>query len=587
MYQSTTASPTTASPLPFSARWPLCPENHLRIACAQAIGPLTQVSPRVSALPDGEQWDLVRGPDARAGPYVAGPGDQNARGLIAELCPPQVHIWTVRDPARIASLLALGVDGIMTDHLDESLRTVLTERGRGLTIRGRGLSAEAEERSADAADRRREQHGWYFYDFASSVYSTSVLTVFLGPYLTSVARSAADADGFVHPLGIPLRAGSVFAYTVSVSVIVAVVVMPLVGAVADRTGRKKPLLAASAYLGAAATTGMFFLNGDRYLLGALLLIVANSSLAVSMVLYNAYLPQIADPDERDSVSSRGWAFGYSAGAFVLVLNLALYTGHDTFGVSQSTAVRICLASAGVWWGSFTLIPLSLLRDRQLTAGGRRGTVGSGWRQLLATLRDMRKYPLTLAFLLAYLVYNDGIQTVISQASVYGSEELDLGQTTLITAILLVQVLAVAGALGMGRLARKYGAQQIVLGSLGLWALILCATYFLPAGTPLWFFLLAAAIGAVLGGSQALSRSLFSHLVPPGKEAAYFSAYEMSDRGLSWLGPLVFGLTYQLTGSYREAIISLVIFFILGFLLLARVPVRKAVAAVGNAVPEQI
>ncbi|WP_328539898.1 MFS transporter [Streptomyces sp. NBC_00344] len=449
------------------------------------------------------------------------------------------------------------------------------------------MSAGTAERAAGAADRRREQHGWYFYDFACSVYSTSVLTVFLGPYLTSVAKSAADAGGFVHPLGIPLRAGSVFAYSVSASVVAAVVVMPLVGAAADRTGRKKPLLAASAYIGAAATAGMFFLNGDRYLLGALLLIVANSALAVSMVLYNAYLPQIAEPGERDTVSSRGWAFGYTAGAFVLVLNLVLYTGHDSFGVSQSTAVRICLASAGVWWGAFTVIPLRRLRDRRVAAGGGRGAVGAGWRQLMATLRDMRRYPLTLSFLLAYLVYNDGIQTVISQASVYGSEELGLGQTTLITAILLVQVLAVAGALGMGRLARTHGAKRTVLGSLAVWTLILCVGYFLPPGRPFLFFLLAAAIGTVLGGSQALSRSLFSHLVPPGKEAEYFSAYEMSDRGLSWLGPLIFGLAYQLTGDYRDAIASLVIFFVLGFLLLARVPVKDAVTAAGNAVPDRI
>ncbi|MFJ1828812.1 MFS transporter, partial [Streptomyces sp. NPDC088178] len=220
--------------------------------------------------------------------------------------------------------------------------------------------------SADAASRRREQRGWYFYDFACSVYSTSVLTVFLGPYLTSVAKAAADADGFVHPLGIPVRAGSLFAYAVSVSVVVAVIVMPVVGAAADRTGRKKPLLAAAAYVGAAATTGMFFLDGHRYLLGAFLLIVANASISVSMVLYNAYLPQIAEPDERDAVSSRGWAFGYTSGAFVLVLNLVLYTGHDSFGLSESDAVRICLASAGVWWGAFTIVPLRRLRDRRVT-----------------------------------------------------------------------------------------------------------------------------------------------------------------------------------------------------------------------------
>ncbi|MFE4254575.1 MFS transporter [Streptomyces sp. NPDC056910] len=448
-------------------------------------------------------------------------------------------------------------------------------------------TVRAEPADDEAAQRRREQRGWYFYDWACSVYSTSVLTVFLGPYLTAVAKSAADADGFVHPLGIPVRAGAFFAYTVSASVIISILVMPLAGAAADRTGRKKPLLAVSAYLGAAATAGMFFLDGDRYLLGGFLLVVANASLAVSMVLYNSYLPQIAPPEERDAVSSRGWAFGYASGALVLVANLVLYSGHDSFGVSESTAVRICLASAGVWWGAFTLVPLRCLRDRRTAPAGDEAATVPGWRQLASTVRDMRRRPLTLSFLLAYLVYNDGIQTVISQASVYGSEELGLDQSTLIVAVLLVQVLAVAGALAMGRLARTYGAKNTILGSLIAWTVTIGAGYFLPSGAPVWFFALAAGIGLVLGGTQALSRSLFSHLVPAGKEAEYYSAYEMSDRGMSWLGPLVFGLAYQLTGSYRDAIVSLVAFFMIGFVLLARVPVRQAVRDAGNPVPTRI
>ncbi|MFJ8821841.1 MFS transporter [Streptomyces sp. NPDC102467] len=435
------------------------------------------------------------------------------------------------------------------------------------------------------ADRKREQRGWYFYDWACSVYSTSVLTVFLGPYLTSVAKAAADADGFVHPLGIPVRAGSFFAYTVSLSVILSLFVMPLAGAAADRTGRKKPLLAMAAYVGAAATAGMFFLDGERYLLGGALLVVANSSLAVSMVLYNSYLPQIAPVEERDAVSSRGWAFGYASGALVLLANLWLYTSHDTFGVSESTAVRICLASAGVWWGAFTVVPLRRLRDRRSTHTP--GAAAPGLRHFVATVKDMRRYPLTLSFLLAYLVYNDGVQTVISQASVYGSEELRLDQSALIMAVLLVQILAVVGALAMGRLARAYGAKRTILGSLVAWAVTIGAGFFLPTGSPNWFFALAVGIGLVLGGTQALSRSLFSHLVPAGKEAEYFSAYEMSDRGMSWLGPLVFGLAYQLTGSYRDAIVSLVVFFLIGFVLLARVPVRQAVRDAGNPVPTRI
>ncbi|MDJ1131350.1 MFS transporter [Streptomyces iconiensis] len=438
-------------------------------------------------------------------------------------------------------------------------------------------------------ERRREQRGWYFYDWANSVFSTSVLTVFLGPYLTQVTKAAADADGFVHPLGIPVRAGSFFPYAVSASVLLSVLVMPLAAAVADRTGRKKPMLGAAAYTGAAATSAMFFLEGDRYLLGGALLVVANVCFAVAAVLYNAFLPQIAPPNERDAVSSRGWAFGYASGALVLLVNLGLFLGHDALGVEESTAVRICLASAGLWWAVFTVIPLLRLRDRPVAAhgGGAHGSFGEGFRQLGTTLRELRRYPLTLLFLVAYLLYNDGVQTVITQASVYGSEGLGLDQTTLIGAILLVQVLAVAGALLMGRLAQTYGAKRTILGSLVAWTATVGAGYFLPYGQPGWFYALAVGIGLVLGGSQALSRSLFSHLVPAGKEAEYFALYEVSDRGTSWLGPLLFGLTYQLTGDYRNAILSLVLFFALGFLLLLRVPVGRAAAAVGNVPPGRI
>ncbi|WP_229376477.1 MFS transporter [Streptomyces spirodelae] len=452
-------------------------------------------------------------------------------------------------------------------------------------------SASPGELAAPGRERRREQRGWYFYDWANSVFSTSVLTVFLGPYLTEVTKSAADADGYVHPMGIPVRAGSFFPYAVSASVLLSVLVMPLAAAFADRTGRKKPLLGAAAYLGAGATTGMYFLDGDRYLLGGVLLVVANVSFAVSIVLYHAFLPQIAAPEERDRVSAHGWAFGYASGALVLVANLGLFLGHEALGVAESTAVRICLASAGLWWGIFTVVPLLRLRERPAVAhsadGAARAGLGQGFRQLAGTLRQLRRYPLTLMFLLAYLLYNDGIQTVITQASVYGSEGLGLDQTTLIGAILLVQILAVAGALLLGRLAARYGAKRTILGSLVAWTATVGAGYFLPREDPVWFYALAVGIGLVLGGSQALSRSLFSHLVPAGKEAEYFALYEISDRGTSWLGPLVFGLTYQLTGEYRSAILSLVVFFALGFALLLRVPVRRAAAAVGNVAPGRI
>ncbi|MDQ3942165.1 MAG: MFS transporter, partial [Actinomycetota bacterium] len=188
---------------------------------------------------------------------------------------------------------------------------------------------------------------------------------------------------------------------------------------------------------------------------------------------------------------------------------------------------------------------------------------------------------------AYLFYNDGIQSVILLSAVYGVSELEFEQSTIIVAILMVQFVAFAGALALGRLARAFGAKRVVLGSLVLWTLVVAAAYSLEEGATAQFFALAAFIGFVLGGSQALSRSLYSQMIPRGKEAEYFSLYEISERGTSWLGAVTFGTVNQLTGSYRAAILSLVVFFVVGFALLAAVNVRRAIAEAGNPPPERV
>ncbi|HEX2075595.1 MAG TPA: MFS transporter [Geodermatophilus sp.] len=439
---------------------------------------------------------------------------------------------------------------------------------------------------------RRERFGWYSYDWAMSVFNTSVTTVFLAPYLTAIAEAAAGADGRVHPLGISVPAGSYFGYVLSLSVLLQVLVLPLTGAIADRSGHKRQLLAGFATLGSLCTMAMFFVADERYLLGAGLFVVANLCFGAATVVYYSWLPDLASPDERDAVSSRGWAFGYLGGASLLAGNLALVTVHESLGLTQGEAVRICLASAGIWWAGFTVVSVSLLRNRRPRvvepgAGASAGALSGGFRQLGATLRDLRRYPLTLWFLGAYLLFNDGVQTIIGVSAQYGAEQLQLSQTTLVSAILLVQVVAFAGALVLGRMAARIGAKRTVLGALVVWTGVLVAAYFLEAGAAVQFYGLAVVIGFVMGGTQALSRSLFSQLIPPGKEAEYFGFYEISDRGTSWLGPFLFALTYQLTGSYRYAIFSLVFFFVAGGLLLARLNMRRAIVAAGNTPPERL
>lgn len=438
-------------------------------------------------------------------------------------------------------------------------------------------------------DDRREQVGWYFYDWANSAFSTTVVSVFLGPYLTSVAENAADARGLIYPLGIPVAAGSFFAYMISLSVFLQIFFLPILGAIADFSQAKKGMLAFFAYIGAIATMGLYFVQGSNYLLGGLLFLIANLAFGASVVFYNAFLPEIASPQRRDAVSSQAWALGYLGGGILLVANLVLFNSRESLGIPTDVAVRVSLVSAGLWWAIFTVIPLLALKTRRPTRSLPTGAsyITAGFRQLGHTIREMRRYPQTLLFLAAYLLYNDGIQAVISLSSQFGSEELGLDQSVLISAILLVQFVAFFGALGFGLLARRIGAKRAILLSLVIWTGAVIYSYFMPAGVPAQFFLLAGIIAVVLGGSQALSRSVFSLMIPKGQEAEYFSLYEVSERGTSWLAPLLFGLAYQNTGSYRIAIVSLMVFFIVGFAVLTIVNIRKAAEDVGNAAPVRV
>lgn len=432
---------------------------------------------------------------------------------------------------------------------------------------------------------RREQWGWYFYDWANSAFSTTVVTLFLGPYLTALAKAAADTDGFIHPLGIKVDPRSYWSYLVSLSVASQVVLLPLLGAVADYGRRKKQFLAITTYLGAFSTMAMFFASGADYLLGGALFLVANLTFGGAVVLANAFLPDIAPPEQRDAVSSKGWGLGYLGGGLMLALNLALFARHEALGLSEAMAVRLSLFGAGAWWGGFALITFARLRSRGAARPLPEGESvwGVGFRQLFHTLKGMRAYPQTLLFLVAYLVYNDAIQTVIALAGQFGADELKMPMSQLTLAILMVQFVAFGGALAFNWLAARIGAKHAVMLALVIWTLTLVYIYLLLRTVP-QFFAMAAMVALVMGGSQALSRSLYSLMIPRGREAEYFSIYEISDKGTSWLGPLIFGLALQYTGSYRTAILSLVVFFVAGLLLLARVDVRRAAAEAGNQAP---
>ncbi|QSB17228.1 MFS transporter [Natronosporangium hydrolyticum] len=439
---------------------------------------------------------------------------------------------------------------------------------------------------------RRERAGWICYDWANQAFITTVVTVFLGPYLTAIADQAArcpvgepDCTGRISIGFLEILPGQLFPYLISASAILTIVVLPLVGAIADRSPYKRELLAFFAYLGAGATMGMFFLVDDRWLLGAVLFLIANVAFGASIVVYNSYLPQLAGPDERDQLSSTGWAVAYIGGGILLAVNLAALLMRDQFGLSEADVVRYNIVSAGIWWAAFTTVPMVTLRNRPPLAGPpQRFLLTDGFVQLWHTLKGLRKYPLTLLFLVAYLIYSDGVSAVIALSATYGSAELRLSADHLVMTILVVQFVAFFGALAMGRIAARVGARKTVLGGLVGWSLIVSAAYFLPPGQLPPFLALGVAIGLVLGGTQALSRSLFSQLIPKGKEGEYFGIYEITDKATSWLAPLLFGLALGATESYRVAILSVIAFFVVGFVLLLLVPMRRAIIAAGNTPP---
>jgi MFS transporter, UMF1 family len=436
--------------------------------------------------------------------------------------------------------------------------------------------------------RRKEQRAWYWYDWANSAFATTIAGVLFAPYLIAIAEEAA-VDDRISVLGLSVAPGALPSFVITASTLLSALALPVIGAMADRTARKKELLAGFAWSGAAFASLLFLVTGDNWELGAVAFLVANFLFGASTVVNDSILIFIADEDERDRVSSRGWAFGYAGGGLLLALNFGLVTFHEALGMGEGLAVRISMLSAALWWAGFTWIPYLRLRHHEPrhVAEVEGGLLRQSFGQLATTLRHLRGYPVTLTFLLAYLFFNDGIQTVIASASTFGIEELGFETGTVLATYLLVQFVAVFGALGFGRLAERYAAKPVILGGLVMWMAIVTVALVVPDGELVPFLLLGVAIGIVLGGTQALARSYFSLLIPRGFEAEYFSFYHAMERGTSWFGTLVFGLVYQLTDSYRPAIFALIAFFLVGGVLLVKVDTARGIREAGNAPPKTV
>jgi len=441
----------------------------------------------------------------------------------------------------------------------------------------------------------REVFGWKMYDWANSAFSTTIVGALFGPYLTEITQRVVGENGTVLSLGPfgEITSKSYFPTCVSVAVFLQIFLLPILGSIADYSNLKKKMMALFCYIAVAATCLMYFVDGRLYWLGGLLFIVANLGFGAAVVFYNGFLNDITTEDQRDKVSSRGFAYGYLGGGLLLALNFLLVKSAPRLGMDPFMAVRLSFLSAGLWWGGFGLISFATLRTRaaekSLPAGKTYLTIG--FSELGRTFRELARLRHTLKYLIGYLFFNDGIQTVISMASVFMAQELftarglKTDQSFLLLIFLMVQFVAIFGALFFERLAYAINTKNAIMVSLVLWAAVVIYGYgFLQTTNQAWF--MAAVIAIVLGGSQALSRSLFSRMIPAGREASFFGIYEVSERGTSWMGPLVFGAVVAATNSYRQALLSLIIFFVVGAIVLYLTDTDKAIHEAGNLLPTE-
>lgn|ERR1035437_7571169 len=452
------------------------------------------------------------------------------------------------------------------------------------------------KRSGTERNDPKEVFGWIMYDWANSVFSTTVLGVLIGDYITTLAQSAVGENGVVISLGgyDLVTAKSLFAYSIGLSVFLQVFFLPVLGAIADYTHLKKTLMEFFCFLGAIAACLLFFVEGNLYLLGCAFVIVANLGFGASIVFYNSYLNDITTEDQRDKVSSWGFAAGYASGAIVLVANLIFLKNVDAIGMSIEMAVRICLLASGLWWGGFSFLTFALLKRRRPARDVPEGKhyITAGLSELKSTIVELFRLKQTLLFLSAYLLYNDGVQTVITASSVFLSQELFVARgmptdrTVLFIAFLIAQIVAFFGAILFERIAYFTTTKTSIIISLLIWSGIVVYAYAFLQTVP-EAYVMSGLIGLVLGGSQALSRSLYSQMIPNGRESAFFGLYEISERGTSWIGPIVFGLVAQLTDSYRPAILALIVFFLVGSFLLFFVNTTQAIREAGNQPSEEV
>ncbi|NDK55995.1 MFS transporter [Pontibacter fetidus] len=424
-------------------------------------------------------------------------------------------------------------------------------------------------------------NAWCFYDWANSVYSLVITSTIFPIYYSAVATNPETKSTIVNFLGFNLESSVLFSYAVSGAFLIIAILSPFLTSIADYSGRKKLFMQLFCYLGSLSCVGLYFFTRDTFTFSVILFVLASIGFSGSIVFYNAYLPEIATEDQFDKLSARGFSMGYIGSVLLLIFNLAMILKPEWFGIAaenKSLPPRIAFLTTGLWWFGFAQYSFYHLPGNVYNRKPQGSWILNGFKELQKVLNQVKQLPMLKRFLLAFFFYNMGVQTVMYVATIFGIEELHLEDSALILTILIIQLVAIAGAYAFAFLSGRFGNIRALIVAVVIWIGICVGAYFIRG--ELDFYVLATVVGTVMGGVQSLSRSTYSKLIPATTidHASFFSFYDVTEKVSIVLGTLAYGLVAQLTGSMRNSILALIIFFALGLILLSMVRWKRAIAA---------
>ncbi len=415
-------------------------------------------------------------------------------------------------------------------------------------------------------------NGWAMYDWANSVYNLVITSTIFPAYYEAVTGDGNDQTSIdtVKLFGREFVNTSLYNYALGIAFIIVAAMSPLLSSIADYKGNKKAFLFFFCTMGSIACASMFFFDKSNLGYGLLCLIVACVGFWSSLVFYNSYLPEIAAPEDQDKVSARGFAMGYIGSVILQIICFVFVLKPDLFGITVGKASQVSFLLVGVWWWGFGQFSLKRLpKGKPIENAGDKGSIfTNGYKELNKVWKQLTHLPVLKRYLGAFFFYNMGVQTVMLAATLYGKSELNIPTTNLIIAILIIQLVAIPGSFLVARLSEKIGNFRALMVTVSLWIILCIIGYLLPRNGINEFYALAMLVGFVMGGIQSLSRSTYAKLMPETKDTtSFFSFFDVTEKIAIVIGMFSFGYINELTGSQRNSVLALVVFFVIGFILL--------------------